>query len=144
MCEHDLMTRREILTVVGATGFTLLGAQAGSAQEKSATAEKTKGCWVVMYEHDNYQRGMIRFGGPVSVRRMDDYKLDNGKDAGDEIDSLVTGPSAWLEVYEDENFDDTCRKFGPNSKIPRLDDHNIGDNIDSFRLYGQKPPGWPG
>jgi hypothetical protein len=43
--------------------------------------------------------------------------LDNHKPAGDEIDSLRTGPNAWLVVYEDERYEDTIRKFGPNSAV---------------------------
>lgn len=101
-------------------------------------------CWVELYEHQNFERGKIRFEGPIEVRRLDDHRLDNGKSAGDEIDSLRTGPKAWLEVYEDENFEDTLKRFGPNSSISNLDDYGIGDNVDSFALFDHEPSWWAG
>ena len=100
----------------------------------------TEGCWVTFYEHKGFTRGRITFRGPLNVPRMDVYRLDNGKRAGDEIDSLVTGPNAWLEVYEDENYTDTVRKYGPNREVSDLDQEGIGDNIDSFRMHDREPP----
>lgn len=114
-----------------------MSSQAAPAANPNAHSE---GCYVDLYEHKGFSRGKIHFDGPIDVPRLDDHQLDNGKSAGDEIDSLVVGPNAWLEVYEDEGYSDSVRRYGPGRRVSDLDAEGIGDNIDSFRLYDHRPP----
>jgi hypothetical protein len=99
-------------------------------------------CWVTFYQTDIFQEGKLTIEGPMSIAKMDSLKLDDGKKAGDQIDSLKTGPNAWLTVFRDENNRNTARSFGPNSIIYSLDDYDIGDNIDSFTLFDSEPTNW--
>lgn len=92
----------------------------------------TPGCWVDIFEDEDFQDSTLRVEGPSEHRNLKELPNSAGKDWGDQIDSLITGPNCWLTVYEDENFGDRSVKYGPNSRVGNLG--NMGDNIDSMRL----------
>ncbi len=103
------------------------------------------GCWVEVFEHTNFTRGQLRIDGPAEYRKLDDLRLSNGKSAGNEIDSLRTGPDTWLEIYKHEDFEGNLHFIGPNTEIPNLDEkYSIGDNIDSLALFDEEPEWWRG
>lgn len=107
----------------------------------------TDNCWVQFWEHDDYEKGTLKFDGPKDVPDMDDYELQNpdGRDKGldDQVDSLKTGTRGWLELYKGKNYTDDVLRVEANKQLPELDDYGFGDNTNSFRLYDQRPVSWP-
>lgn len=90
-------------------------------------------CWVVIYEDEGYQDTSLLVTGPSEHNNLRNLPNSNGKDWGDDIDSLVVGPQCWLQVFADENFGDTSAWYGPNTHAPGLGD--MGDEIDSMKLH---------
>ena len=93
----------------------------------------TDGCWVVIYEDEGYQDTSLLVNGPSEHSNLRGLPNSNGKDWGDDIDSLVLGPNCWLQVFADEDFGDTSAWYGPNTHAPGLGD--MGDEIDSMKLH---------
>ena len=96
------------------------------------------GCWVIIYEDEGYQDASLPVFGPSEHANLRSLPGSNGKDWGDDIDSLVVGPQCWLQVFADEGFSDTSAWYGPNSHIPGLGD--MGDEIDSMKLFNVPQP----
>lgn len=91
------------------------------------------GCWVVIYEDEGYADKSLLVTGPCSHENLKNLPGSNGKDWGDEIDSIVVGPNCWLQVFADEGYSDTTAWYGPNTQAPGLGD--MGDEIDSMILH---------
>ena len=91
------------------------------------------GCWVIIYEDEGYADTSLLVTGPASFSDLRGLPNSNGKDWGDDIDSIVVGPNCWLQVFADEGFQDTTAWYGPNSQLPGLGD--MGDEIDSMILH---------
>lgn len=91
------------------------------------------GCWVIIYEDEGYQDKSLLVIGPSSHENLRNLPNSDGKDWGDDIDSLVVGPNCWLQVFADEGFSDTSAWYGPNTQAPGLGD--MGDEIDSMKLH---------
>jgi hypothetical protein len=98
------------------------------------------GCWVVIYEDEGYQDTGLLVTGPAEFPNLKSLPNSNGKDWGDDIDSLVVGQGCWLQVFADENFGDTSAWYGPNTHAPGLGD--MGDEIDSMKLYDAPTEGY--
>jgi hypothetical protein len=90
-----------------------------------------EGCWVKVYEDENYGGKQYRLEGPVEYRNLKNLPGSGGEDFGDKIGSLRTGPNAYLQVFNDENFGDDSYIYGPNSEIAHLPDD---DDIDSLKI----------
>ena len=95
------------------------------------------GCWIQVWEHDQSTRKTEVFAGPTEIPKLDAIGW------GDEIDSLVIGPSAWMEAFEDENYSDTVKYFFPNKREPSMDAIGFGDEIDSLKIYNHHPDHFP-
>jgi hypothetical protein len=91
------------------------------------------GCWVIIYEDEGYNDASLLVSGPSEHSDLRSLPGSNGKDWGDDIDSLVVGPNCWLQVFADEGFSDTSAWYGPNTHAPGLGD--MGDEIDSMKLF---------
>jgi hypothetical protein len=91
------------------------------------------GCWVVIYEDEGYQDKSLLVKGPSSHGNLKNLPDSNGKDWGDDIDSIIVGPGCWLQVFADEGFNDTSAWYGPDTHAPGLGD--MGDEIDSMILH---------
>lgn len=101
-------------------------------------AAMANGCWVVIYEDEGFADTSLLVNGPVSFSDLRSLPGSNGKDWGDDIDSIVVGPNCWFQAFADENFQDTTAWYGPNSHIPGLGD--MGDEIDSIILHNAPTP----
>jgi len=88
-------------------------------------------CWLDIWESDNYQDSNTRIYGPVDLPNLRNV---NGKDWGDQIDSLIVGPKTQVWAYEDENFSDTEITFSQNQRVPNTGELNFHDDIDSIKM----------
>lgn len=86
-----------------------------------------------IYEDEGYQDASLLVTGPSSHKNLKNLPTSNGKDCGDDIDSIVVGPNCWLQVFVDEDFGDTSAWYGPGTHAPGLGD--LGDEIDSMILH---------
>lgn len=94
------------------------------------------GCWVQIWEDENFQDDNDILVGPLERNNMRDLPGANKTDWGDEIDSLKTGPNVeTLTVWEDEGYADNSRTFGPNESVNNLrGSPDMGDTVDSIKL----------
>lgn len=100
-------------------------------------ADATAGCHVQIFEDEDFGDTSLFVHGPAEYPNLRNLPDAGGKDWGDQIDSLITGPNCWLVVYADENFEDTVEVFGPNTQVRHLG--GMGDEIDSIRIYDHAP-----
>ena len=97
----------------------------------------TEGCWVQIYEDTNFNDNSLFLHGPAEHANMRDLPDSNGKNWGDQVGSLRTGPKCWIIAYADENFEDTSVVIGPDSSVPDLGD--MEDEIDSIKILDHAP-----
>lgn len=104
-------------------------------------AQASKGCYVRIYDDENFKGRTAVLRGPGRDANLKDNKW-SGSNAfiGDGTDSIVTGPNAYFEGFEDKNFTGAVVRIGPNKRIADLD--TIGDDIESYKLYDKKPTHW--
>lgn len=108
----------------------------GSTTEPPVSAAPTdNGCWVQIWEDENFQDDNDIIRGPGRWNNMRNLPGANKTDWGDEIDSLKVGPRATVRVWEDENFGDNSATYGPGTEKTNLrGDPDLGDNIDSMEI----------
>src|SRR5690349_14461802 len=71
------------------------------------SAPTATGCWVQIWEDENFQDDNDVIVGPGKWNNMRNLPGANKTDWGDEIDSLKTGPDVQkLTVWEDEDYKD--------------------------------------
>lgn len=97
----------------------------------------TEGCWIQIYEDTNFNDNSLIVHGPAELRNMRALPGAGGKDWGDQIGSVQTGPRCWVIAYADENFEDTSIIIGPNSQLRDLGD--MEDEIDSMKILDHQP-----
>src|SRR5690242_11884849 len=97
----------------------------------------TEGCWVQVWEDTNFNDNTLILHGPAAYNNMRDLPSSDGKDWGDQIGSLRTGPRTWVIAYADENFEDTSIVIGPDSQLNDLGD--MEDEIDSIKILDHAP-----
>lgn len=100
------------------------------------------GCWVRVYRDVGFGGELVTLYGPGESKDITGWKWPSGDELGDSISSLRTGPNAWFIGYEDEDFEDKTIHVGPNATVARMGD--MDNQIDSFQLFNQRPPNWPG
>ena len=90
-------------------------------------------CWVKVYDTDNFDTGssIATIKGPVDLPTLDDLE---GKNWGDQIESLIVGPGAEVQVWKSENYTGTALTFQPNQRVEKLGDLNYEDEIDSIKV----------
>jgi hypothetical protein len=121
-------------------GISLILATAGSLLiAASLLAQPTEGCYVKVYDGENFQGRSALWLGPGSDADLRDNRwADSNEMIGDDVDSLITGPDTYFEGFEEPNFQGTLIKVGPNTRI--ADIHAVGgDDIESFRLLEVRP-----
>lgn len=106
-----------------------------AAATPAAEASANPGCWVHVFEDENFQddNDIIRVPGRYpSMRNLPGAAKD---DWGDEIDSIRVGPRAQFTGWEDEEFGDNRIDLGPGTERNNLrGDPDLGDEIDSMEL----------
>ncbi len=126
--------------ITNKTVISLILATAGSLPiAASLLAQPIEGCFVQVYDGENFQGRSALWLGPGSDADLRDNRWsDSDEIIGDDVDSLITGPDAYFEGFEEPNFQGTLIKVGPNTRIADL--HAIGgEDIESFRLLEVKP-----
>jgi hypothetical protein len=89
-----------------------------------------KGCWVEVYEDDNYDPH-LQIQGPAEFASLKDLK---GRNWNNDIESLIVGPSATVKAYKDKDFKGTEIAFTSNQRVPDLGKLDMSDDIESMKL----------
>jgi hypothetical protein len=127
------MQFRFALAAVIALLATVAWSRSGGAQ-----GYPQDGCWVQIFEDENYQDSSDIVAGPGSWTNLRKLPGASKEDWGDEIDSVKVGPHATLELWEDEDFNDNHVVFGPGTEKTNLrGDPDMGDQADSMRITCQ-------
>ncbi len=93
------------------------------------------GCWVHIWEDENFQDSSDIIAGPGSWSNLRKLPGASKEDWGDQIDSLTVGPRATVELWEDENYEDNHVVYGPGTEKTNLrGDPDMGDTADSMRI----------
>ena len=87
-------------------GISLILATAGSLLiAASLLAQPTEGCYVKVYDGENFQGRSALWLGPGSDADLRDNRwADSNEMIGDDVDSLITGPDTYFEGFEEPNF----------------------------------------
>jgi hypothetical protein len=103
-----------------------------------ATAETPmeRGCWVRLYDAENYAGESLTLSGPTTIN---DMSGPFGINWDDRVESLQTGPRAVLTVFDDDDFEDLVTQFKPGQQIPDVS-RRMGffDEFGSVRLDCQQ------
>lgn len=105
----------------GSQSTPVAGDQAKDDQ-KSGEQKTGGGCWIELFDSDNFDTDDDHFELTKSGRYADLKKLPGAdKDRTDEADSVRVGSSANVTVWEDENFKGQSTKLNPGSEHPSID-----------------------
>jgi len=121
-------------------GFIVIicAAIAVTAIRSGNVAAQANGCWVHVWEDENFQDDNDRIQGPGRFNNMRNLPGANKDDWGDEIDSIEMGPKASGTFWEDEGFRDNSIRLSPGEKRSNLrGSPDLGDTIDSMEITCQ-------
>ena len=101
-----------------------------------------KDCWVELYEDDDFDRDdpFLRLQGPAQFATLDNLE---GKDWGNDIESIIMGPNAYMKAYDRKDFKGNEMAFVPNQRVKDLGKFDMANAIDSFKLTCGKGPDSP-
>jgi hypothetical protein len=90
-------------------------------------------CWVHVYGDEEYSEGNAHtvICGPAELPNLE--KL-NGKDWGDQIDSVKVGGTATVDAWKDKNYQDTKISFAAGQSYPSLGELGFHDDIGSMKV----------
>lgn len=109
-----------------------------SQTSTETTASRVDGCFVQIWEDENYEDSTDIIHGPGRWNNMRGLPGANKSDWGDQIDSLKVGPIATVKACEDEGFEDNCQTYGPRTEKTNLRGNpDMGDQIDSMEITCQ-------
>jgi hypothetical protein len=98
-------------------------------------AAADNGCWVHIYEDENFGDNNDIIRTPGRYGNMRNLPGAAKTDWGDEIDSIKVGPRAQFTGWEDENFGDNRIDVSSGTERNNLrGDPDMGDQIDSMEL----------
>lgn len=98
-------------------------------------AVRTAGCWIDIYEDENFKGEHRRIEGPAALKTLHFGDVDWTND----VESVILGPNAWVIVYKDGSFVGKRLNLMPNQKIADLDDFDFNNEIDSIELFDRPP-----
>ncbi|WP_447986849.1 hypothetical protein [Nitrospira sp. Nam74] len=92
-----------------------------------------KECWVELYEDDDFDRDdpFLRLQGPAQYATLNNLE---GKDWGNDIESVIMGPNAYMKAYDRKDFKGNEIAFVPNQRVKDLGKFDMANAIDSFQL----------
>jgi hypothetical protein len=103
--------------------------------EQIAAKNSANGCWVQIWEDENFQDDNDVITGPGKWNNMRKLPGANKSDWGDEIDSIRMGSKATGKFWEDEEFKDNSITINPGEERTNLrGSPDMGDTIDSMEI----------
>lgn len=92
-----------------------------------------KGCWVEIYEDDNYDKDdpHLQIQGPAEFASLKDLK---GRNWNNDIESVIVGPNATVKAYKDKDFKGTEIAFTSNQRVPNLGKLDMSNDIESMKV----------
>jgi hypothetical protein len=90
------------------------------------------GCWVRLYDGQNYEGSQLTLVGPQDMPNM---RTAFGTDWSGSFDSAQTGPKATVTVYDNENYGQKVATFKPGQRIADLDERRgFFEDIRSLKI----------
>lgn len=80
----------------------------------TANAATQGGCWVKLYDTQNFGGESLTLVGPTSVK---DMSGPFGINWDDRVESVQTGQKAMVTVFDDEEFEDRVAQFKPGQQV---------------------------
>lgn len=92
--------------------------------------EIAKGCWVRLYEGNNFEGRQLTVIGPAELPNVEENVAVFG------FDSAIVGPKAKVTTYDGENYEDRTATLEPGKKYPDLGDTKLGlfEDIESMHV----------
>lgn len=95
-----------------------------------------RGCWVKLYDGQNYSGESLTLLGPTMVR---DMSGPFGINWDDKVKSVQTGPRATLSVFDDEAYQERVAEFKPGQNEADVSKRlGFFDEFGSIRVDCQK------
>jgi hypothetical protein len=95
------------------------------------------GCWVRLYDGENYGGNQLTLIGPQDMPNM---RTAFGTDWSGSFDSAQTGPKATVQVYDNENYTQKVATFQPGQRIADLDERRgLFEDIRSLKIACSGP-----
>jgi hypothetical protein len=80
----------------------------------TANAATQGGCWVKLYDAQNFGGESLTLVGPTSVK---DMSGPFGINWDDRVESVQTGQKAILTVFDDDDFEERAAQFKPGQQV---------------------------
>jgi hypothetical protein len=84
------------------------------AEVVTGNAPTQGGCWVKLYDAQNFGGESLTLAGPTSVK---DMSGPFGINWDDRVKSVQTGQKAIVTVFDDEEFEDRVAQFKPGQQV---------------------------
>ena len=95
----------------------------------------TKGCWVDLYEGVGFVGRRLRLQGPADYV---DLRVAP-PEWGDEVGSVVVGPTAYVQCFEELDFANSVVWLVPNQRVRDVSELPTREELDSIRLFDRPP-----
>lgn len=115
-------------------GLALLGCETPRPTAATYPAYYNPGCYVDLYEHRSFGGEVTQVMGPATFPSLEHL---NGRDWGNRIGSIRTGPLCWAVVFRDKGFLDNRTVIPPATVIGNLGE--MDDQIESIQLLDHAP-----
>ncbi|MEO6824736.1 MAG: hypothetical protein ABI167_08460 [Nitrosospira sp.] len=79
------------------------------------------GCFLMMYDGDNFEDTSITIRGAGEWKNLRNVPEASEKDWGGEADSFKVGPNATVQAWKGENFTGESRSYSPGTQQPKAD-----------------------
>lgn len=86
------------------------------------TTQTEKPCSVHLWDGKNFTDSDIVINGAGRYSNLRNLPGANGKDWGDEADSLKVGSAATLKAYKEENFQGSSVTYNPGTQHPKVNE----------------------
>jgi hypothetical protein len=91
-----------------------------------------QGCWMRLYDQDNFQGDRFTLVGPVAMANL---RGPFGQDWENKIESIETGPKGAVTIYDAEEFRGKSAQIGPDKRVPDFTEKTgLFDNFKSLRI----------
>ena len=90
-----------------------------------------------LFEGPHFTGKRLRLSGPADYVNL----WVGPEEWGDEVRSVIVGPSAYVQCFEELNFEDSVVWLVPNQRVTNVADLPTREEMDSVRLFDRPPFG---
>ena len=93
------------------------------------------GCWVDLFDAPRFQGNRCRLHGPAEFAGL---RVPE-KDWGENVESLIVGPTAYVQCFDTTNYEDSICWLLPSQSIESDCDLDGRAEVNTLRIFDRPP-----